>query len=204
MLITNFGDLKAVLSKYMFHSRQAADYDLMVSNFEKAINRVMRVRQMEAVTNLTTVAGVCDLPADYLLWRAVIWGTDPDNELDYVHPVYLGKTAPSKRLFTVEGSQFKTNPIDDATDRYLFHYYQKIPSITGQAAGDSATNWLLTEHPDAYEYGCVFELAAIGRNADMAQGYKARRDEVIAEIVRLSSLTTGATSSAVRQTAEYF
>jgi hypothetical protein len=36
-----------------------------------------------------------------------------------------------------------------------------------------------------------------------AQLYKARRDEVLAEIIQLSALTTGATSPSVR-TAEYF
>jgi len=47
------------------------------------------------------------------------------------------------------------------------------------------------------------ELAALGRNAEMAQLYKARRDEVFAEIIQLSALTTGATSPQVR-TGEYF
>lgn len=203
MLITNFGDLKAKLSSYMFHSRQAPDYDLMTSNFERAANRRLRVRQQEAASTLTTVDGVADLPADYLLWRTIIWGTDPDDELEYVHPAFLGKTQPRKKLFTIEGNKFKTNPVDDTADKYQFHYYQKIPTITG--TNDLATNWLLDEYPDAYEYGCVFELAAIGRNLEMAQLYKQRRDEVLTEIIYLSSLTTGATSSAVRQTGgEYF
>ena len=49
----------------------------------------------------------------------------------------------------------------------------------------------------------MMEAAGHGRNAEMAQLYKARRDEVFAEITQLYALTTGATSPSVR-TAEYF
>ena len=208
MLISNFGDLKAVLSKYMFHARQAPDYDLMVSNFERAANLRLRVRQMEAMTLLTTVNGEASLPDDYLTWRTVLpvertrYPTS-SAEMDYVHPAYLPtiRNDTCAFLFAIEGAKFKTRPINDAVGAYELHYYQKIPTIT--AGGDLATNWLLTEHPDAYEFGCVTELAAIGRNAEMAQLYKARRDEVLAEITQLSALTTGPTSPAVR-TAEYY
>src|SRR5262245_21525599 len=109
MLITNLGELKAKLTSYMFHLRQSTHSDLMVSNFERSAYRRLRVRQMEAMTNLTTVNGACDIPADYLLWRAVLWGSDPDDELDYVHPLWIGKTYPQKKLFTIEGKTFKTN-----------------------------------------------------------------------------------------------
>lgn len=208
MLITNFGDLKAVLSKYMFHSRFAPDYDLMASNFERAANRRLRVRQMEAMALLTTSNGEAALPADYLAWRSAL-PTDrlrypaSNAEMDYVHPAYLPVTGNDvvPFLFTIEGTKFKVRPLNDAANAYEFHYYQKIPTITG--AGDLATNWLLTEYPDAYEYGCLTELAALGRNNEMAQLYKARRDEVFAEIIQLSALTTGATSPRVR-TAEYY
>ena len=49
----------------------------------------------------------------------------------------------------------------------------------------------------------MVELAALGRNLELAQLYKARRDELMQEIIQLSALTTGATSPMVR-TAEYF
>ena len=196
MLITNFGDLKAALSRYMFHSRFVPDYDLATSNFEKAANRRLRVRQMETSTPLTTVAGAVALPTDYLLWRTVL---DPrGDELDYVHPAYLEQ---ADGVFTIEGNTFKTNPADDTPDGYEFHYYQKIPTITG---ANTATNWLLTEYPDAYEFGAVTELHVLGRNREEAELFKQRRDEVLVEIIQLSALTTGATSTKVRATPEYF
>jgi len=90
--------------------------------------------------------------------------------------------------------------VDDRTDAYELHYYQKIPSLIGS---DSNSNWLLTEYPNAYLFGLMTEAAGQGRNAEMAQLYKARRDEVFQEIIQRYALTTGATSPMVR-TAEYF
>jgi len=160
------------------------------------------------MTLLTTINGEAALPDDYLTWRTVLpvdrtrYPTS-SAEMDYVHPAYLPtiRNDTCAFLFAIEGAKFKTRPINDAVGAYELHYYQKIPTIT--AGGDLATNWLLTEYPDAYEFGCVMELAAIGRNVEMAQLYKARRDEVLAEIIQLSALTTGPTSPAVR-TAEYY
>src|SRR5262249_52985204 len=104
------------------------------------------------------------------------------------------------RLFTIEGSVFKTRPINDTANIFEFHYYQLIPTIT---AFDTSSNWLLLAHPDVYEYGVLVELAALGRNVDMAALYKQWRDEVFQEIILSYAFTTGASSPHVR-TAEYF
>jgi hypothetical protein len=49
----------------------------------------------------------------------------------------------------------------------------------------------------------MVEAAAHQRNAELAQLYKARRDETFQEIIQRYALTTGATSPTVRM-AEYF
>jgi len=208
MLINNLGSLKAELSRYLFHQRFAPDYDTAVQFFEAVANRRLRVRSMESMTNLTTVDGVAALPTDYLVWRTVKNGSRPYMpELDYVHPAYLPPTVSlagtpltyAPIVFTIEGNNFITRPTVDSTV-WEFHYYQKIPSINGS---DINSNWLITDYPDFYLFGTLTELAAMQRNAEMAQLYKARRDEVMAEIIQLQALTTGATSPMMR-TGEYY
>jgi hypothetical protein len=210
MAISTYGDLKAELSAYMFHQRFVARYDNCTGNFERAANRRLRVRPMEATVLLTTVNGDVNLPDDYLVWRTVrpifaagspdaLMLHPPYDEIDYVHPAYLPPVGRGyDRLFTIEGNTFKVRPVDDRVGAYEFHYYQKIPALV--AAG---TNWLLTEYPNAYLYGVLTELAAVQRNAEMAQLYKARRDETFQEIIQRYAMTTGATSAKVR-TAEYY
>ena len=160
---------------------------------------------MEAsrIITISPSTGAAPIPTDYLVWRTVLWtGNTPMVEIDYVHPAYLDSTTAGAdggdpRIFTIEGSTFLTRPVNPAGgNTFQFHYYQKIPTITGS---DLNTNWLLTEYPDAYLFGTLTELFGMGRNIDGAQLYKARRDEVFAEIIQLSALTTGATSSQVRR-----
>jgi hypothetical protein len=218
MSINNYGELKAKLSRYLFNQRFLADYDDYTSMFEADANSRLRVLPMEAIDTMVTYSGSSRLPLDYLAWRAVLWGRGEvysppaapappfQNavELDYVHPAYLRDIRVDRgnpRVFTIEGDQFRSRVVTTSTpDIYEFHYYQKIPTLVGN---DSNTNWLLTEYPNAYLFGLIVEAAGQGRNAEMAQLYKARRDEVFAEITQRYAMTTGATSSSVR-TAEYF
>jgi hypothetical protein len=202
MSISNYGSLKSELSAYLFHQRLTTRYDNCTELFETAANSRLRVLPMEASVLLTTINGDVALPIDYITWRTVKPTTTPYiDELDYVHPAYLPATQHNRRppLFTIEGNTFKARPANDTADAYEFHYYQKIPKLAGS---DTNTNWLLTEYPNAYLFGVITELAAIMRNAEMAQLYKARRDETFQEIIQRYALTTGATSPTVR-TAEY-
>ena len=211
MAISNYGELKSKLSRYLFNQRFLADYDDYTSMFEADANSRLRVLPMEASVLLTTVGGDVALPADYLLWRTVrptLPGSPPVptfhppyDELDYVHPAYLPPVGRGfDRLFTIEGNTFKVRPVDDRVGAYDFHYYQKIPTLVGN---NSNSNWLLTEYPNVYLFGLMVEAAGDGRNLEMAQLYKARRDEVFAEIIQRYALTTGASSPSVR-TAEYY
>jgi hypothetical protein len=213
MAISNYGELKQKLSRYLFNQRFLADYDDYTIMVEADANSRLRVLPMETMVALTTVNGDVALPSDYLLWRTVRpkfantapvtpMFAPPFDEIDYAHPAYLPPVGRGfTRLFTIEGNTFKVRPVDDRADAYEFHYYRKIPTLAGGAT--TATNWLITEWPNAYLFGLVTEAAGLGRNLEMAQLYKARRDEVFAEVIQLSALTTGATSPAVR-TAEYF
>jgi hypothetical protein len=205
MAFNNYGELKAELSAYLFHQRFLARYDSFTTLFEESANARLRVRPMEHVTSLTTVGGEVALPADYILWRTIKPASStrpPQDELEYVHPAYLPTSATSggyPALFTIVNATLKIRPVDDV-NAFEFHYYRKIPTLTGN---DTNTNWLLANYPNAYLFGLMTEAGGLGRNAELAQLYKARRDEVFAEIIQVNALTTGATSQQVR-TAEYF
>lgn len=212
MPFSNYGELKSELSETLFHQRFLARYDSFTKLFEASANSRLRVLPMEAVVLLTTTLGEVALPTDYITWRTVrpTFATSspvtpifrpPFDEIDYVHPAYLPPVGRGfDRLFTIEGNTFKARPVDDRVGAYEFHYYRKLPTLIGN---DLNTNWLLTEYPNAYLFGLMTEAVANGRNLEMAQLEKARRDEVFQEIIQRYALTTGATSATVR-TAEYF
>jgi hypothetical protein len=206
MLITNLGSLKAELAVQMFHQRFQPQYERAIQTFEAVANRRLRVRQMEHATTLTMASGEsgnAPLPTDYLLWRTVNWGgTIPLVELEYVHPAYFSTTRITRdtghpKIFSIIATHIYIRPNDPSTDAFGLHYYKKIPTIT-IGGDDNNSNWLLDQHPDLYFHGALFELFVLGRNGEAAAAHKQLRDEKFAELMQLSALTTGATSSQVR------
>ena len=214
MAISNYGELKTQLGIVLFHQRFTPNYDTATLKFERVINRRMRVRLQETSTALTTVAGAVALPTDFLKQRALLWkGRTPYVPLDYVHPTYLETTAVGLGfqiigggvpvIYTIEGSTIKIRRADNTANIFEFHYYQKLPSLTLGVNPDPNMNWLLTNYPDAYEYGVLVELFVLARNKEAAELYKLRRDEVFMEIKQDLASSMDPSSRHVRE-AEYY
>jgi hypothetical protein len=191
MAITTYSELQAAVGNWLDHGLFAARIPEFIALFEAAANRRLRVREQEAATALTPSSGAAALPADYLAWRRVTWTGSPRVELQYVHPSYLQAAYPSTpsarpRVFTIEGSTLKIRPVDATA--LEFDYFQKIPALSDGAA----TNWLLAAHPDLYLFGSLVEAEMFGVNDERAPLWKARRDEILDEIEKLSNKTRGA------------
>lgn len=191
MAITTYSELQAAVGNWLDHSLFAARIPEFIALFEAAANRRLRVREQEAATTLTPSAGTAALPADYLAWRRVTWTGSPRVELQYVHPSSLQAAYPSTpsarpRVFTIEGSTLKIRPVDATA--LEFDYFQKIPALSDGAA----SNWLLAAHPDLYLFGALVEAEMFGVNDERAPLWKARRDEILDEIEKLSNKTRGA------------
>jgi hypothetical protein len=56
----------------------------------------------------------------------------------------------------------------------------QIPSL----ATATPKNWMLTDHPDAYLYGSLYEAAIRVRDIEAAQGYKMLFDDAMNSIQR--------------------
>jgi len=179
MAITTYAELKTAIGSWLGHELFADRYADFITLFEAAACRRLKVRPMEAVTTLTPSSGSAPLPTDYLGWRRATVISTPRVELTYVHPSYLQALYSSgltsrPRHFTIEASALKTRS-SDATGVELL-YYAKTPAVSGML------NWLFTSHPDAYLFGSLAEAEAFGVNDERLPMWKARRDEVLAEI----------------------
>src|SRR5262245_55322242 len=179
MPITTYAELKTAIGAWLGHELFADRCADFITLFEAAACRRLKVRPMEAVTTLTPSAGSAALPADYLGWRRATATSTPRVELTYVHPSYLQALYPSgltaaPRHFTIEASALKTRSSDSTGIELL--YFAKTPAVS------ATLNWLFTNHPDAYLFGSLAEAEAFGVNDERLPMWKARRDEVLAEI----------------------
>jgi hypothetical protein len=184
MSITTYSELQSAVQNWTGRTDLVDRVPEWIALFEAWVNRKLRVRQMETSTTLTPASGSATLPTDYLQWRRVTWTGSPRRDLEYVHPAILQayySTTPegTPRMFTIEGSTLKIRPTD--TTDLEFDYYGKVAALSVSAT----TNWLLTAHPDLYLFGSLVEATAFVEH-EMATVWKSRRDEVLAEINKLS------------------
>jgi hypothetical protein len=120
----------------------------------------------------------------------VTWTGQFPRELEYVHPSYLHALYPTlpagaPRLFAIEGGSLTVAPVNDTA--LTFDYFQKIPALSSQ----SPSNWLLAAAPDLYLFGALAEAHGFVKDAESLALWKARRDELFAEIERLDTNTRG-------------
>jgi hypothetical protein len=192
MPLQTYSDLTAAIANWLQRSDLAALVPNFVQLFEACANRRLRVRQQEATAALTPAGGVAALPADYLSWRRLTWTGNPRQELAYVEPSWLQAAYPDAptdipRVFTIEGSNILTMPLDPSNTALELVYFQQVPSLAA-----NSTNWLMSAHPDLYLFGALTEAQAYTVNAETAALWKARRDELFDEIEKLSNKSRGA------------
>jgi hypothetical protein len=192
--LTTYAELQAAVADWMARSDLTtvipADFIVM---FEARANRVLRVRQMLTSTNLTPSSGSATLPTDYLEWQRVTWTGSQRRELEYVLPTYLQAAYPTSpadlpTVFTIEGTTLKIRPVDGTVLEFL--YYQKIPALS---AGNQATHWLFTAHPDLYLAGALYAGRTYMKDMEMAEAWKGEMAAIFDEIRRLSAVTQGQT-----------
>ncbi|HLH96439.1 MAG TPA: hypothetical protein VKW08_15090 [Xanthobacteraceae bacterium] len=192
MTLATYTDLTTAIGNWLQRQDLAAVTPSFVQLFEACANRRLRVRQQEATVELTPANGVVVLPADYLAWRRLTWTGNPRQELAFVEPSWLQAAYPdlptdTPRVFTIEGGNILTMPLDPTDTALELVYFQQIPSLAA-----NSTNWLMSQHPDLYLFGSLAEAEAYTVNPDAAALWKSRRDELFDEIERLSNKSRGA------------
>lgn len=119
---------------------------------ERDFNRDLRVPEMETTATITLDQPTESLPNDYLQLRAIYINADPkavleEMSLAELRNAYLASFTGRPQNFAIQGGNTLVfGPSPDASYSLIINYYQTITPLN---AG-TATNWLLTAHPDLY------------------------------------------------------
>lgn len=161
MAISTYSELQEAIADWLIRSDLTARIPDFIMLNEKSMNRLLKTAEMEVEGSLTTVADTATvaLPTGYsglrrlraynnAIWYDVqILPLEPsrDNGIVGAPPVAA----------SIVGSNLSFRPIPNGAYPLLINYYAKFTPLSDAAP----SNWILTDHPDAYLYGSLLQAA---------------------------------------------
>jgi hypothetical protein len=169
--ILNREDLIADVTKYSGGTIEGV-VKRAIRRTELRVQRDLRVRQMEASSAMTFTAGniIYALPSDFMSARLLfITGTPryviTQTTLDGIYAEFAADANQRPIKFAISGNNLHVQPTPDATYGATLFYYQEIPTLSDT----NASNWLLEDAPDIYEYGSLMECTTYLRDDQRLQ-----------------------------------
>lgn len=187
--VTDYASLQAAIKSYLWDRQDVADQaPVFISLCEAQLTRRLKVRRMTGRATATIESDFAMVPSDfagvqsfYLAGTPLIrlqYAADPQAivEMKAVRSADTGKP----EAFTVVGDQFEFCPAPAAGESYTAYltYYKRIPALSDS----NTTNWLLTDHPDAYLYGSLLQSAPWLREDDRIVTWGNLYTQIIADI----------------------
>lgn len=159
----------------------------MITLFEAEARRRLKTRWNETSTTLTTTGGTSTvaLPSDFYELREITVAVgDADKVLVYTPPEQMDAEYPSEVQdesirFTIVGTDLRFKPVPDQAYTLTIDYMQGLTGLSNSVT----TNWLLTNHPDAYLFGALAEAEAFIGHDERVTGWIARRDASLNSIM---------------------
>lgn len=184
-IIATYSDLLAELTLWLRRPDQTARIPGFVFLTEAAFNRNVRARRKIGRASATISTEFAAVPTNYAGPRTFKLTTGNQPEVRYVsnEQMALLKDAQpttctgAPAYYTTVGDEFEFYPVPDAAYTAQLSFYSKIPDLA-----TNSTNWLLSDHPDAYMAGGLWQGFAYLKNADLATQWEAKFMSLVDEI----------------------
>lgn len=168
----SYGELVTAIADWMNRSDLSGSVQAMIALAEARMRRELHPLLMETSTTVTAVNGVAAIPSDCDVIRFIAYSGGELQEVSMTH----GRQFPDgdePRAFTLESNGIALWPASDVS--VTVTYQPKLTSLSEA----SPTNWLLSEHPDAYFFGAMLFAEGYVANDQRAATFKALWDEAI-------------------------
>lgn len=184
MALANYSDLQTAVASWLKRSDLMSSIPDFIALAESKLNRRLRLRAMDKITSdVTSIStNLLAFPANTveLMDIALVETDGALSELTLVtqenfYPAY--KVTPAKpTAFTVR-DQIEFDCVSDQVYSLKIHYLEGFALSVA-----SPTNWLLTNHPDAYLFGALAEAAPFIKDDNRYPMWQNRFDVAIREI----------------------
>jgi len=166
-------EFKTLFERYLKRNDLSDMYGDFTKMAEARINAVMRLGEMESITQLTPTSAAFDFPSDFIELRHIqSANTEGAYPIEYLTP----EQADDKRrwltgqykFYTIIGAQIEIipHPTGDSTTEIELYYYAKPTTLT---TSDGTTNDIATNYPNLYLYAAMGEAALYREAAQQSE-----------------------------------
>jgi hypothetical protein len=184
MTISTFTQLSTSVSNWLHRADLTAVVEDFIMAGEWKINRLLRIRAMEADLSVAIASGVAALPSDYVQLKfAYISGT-PTQPLQRKTAQWIGENYPTrsssgKPLYIGrQGSNFVFGPYPDSAYTVAGVYYKRLDPLSGA----NETNWFTANAPDLLLYAALCEAAPYLKNDIRIAVWQAKFTEALGQV----------------------
>ena len=185
MAITTYSELQTAIANFLARDDLTSRIPEYIELAEARMSRELDTRSQEKRATASTAASdeFISLPTDLRKIRLVKLNTDPIDVLEYASPqdyyeTYSSSGGGRPKIYTVIGTEIALRPIPDSVMTVEIIYSEDISSLSDS----SATNTILSRHPDAYLYGSLHAAYLYLLDEARSSQYDALFTRVMAEI----------------------
>ena len=179
MAISTYAELQTAVANWLDRDDLTDRIPEFIALAEARMNRVLRIRLMEAKYTASSVAAQRNyaLPAGYIQMRNLQINTTPIRPCQYVTPeiydrLYGSTTTGTPEIYTIIANEIQLGPIPAGVQTMEMLFYKKIAALSGI----NTTEVMLTDNPDIYLYGSLLEAEPFIMNDERvglwAQGFQ--------------------------------
>ena len=185
MAISNYTELKTAVANWLDRDDLTDRIPEFIALAEAKFNRTLRLRSMEAKYTANTVAAQRNLalPTGYIQMRNFQVNTSPLTTLSYVTPeiydrLWGGSTSGIPKFYTILANEISLGPIPASVVEVEMLFYKNFENLSSTVA----TNWLITNAPDAYLYGAMMQAEPFIMNDERVALWGASLNNAIQEL----------------------
>ena len=185
-----YSEIKAVALAYSMRKDQETVemMDSFLLMVESKMNRALDTKEMAYRTVLITSEdkGYYGLPDGFISMRDIQVETEisggEKNTPIYVSPEVMNNAISINSdvlIYTIIANQIQLHPVQD-NQLLEIVYRKRIPALTSK----EQSNWVSIQTPDAYIFGLLVEISSFAKDAEAAQLWNSRFDEVLNTLQR--------------------
>ena len=185
MAISNYSELNTAVANWLDRDDLTDRIPEFIALAEARFNRVLRIRAMETKQTASTVGDQQNLalPTNFIQMRNLQMNTDPVTPMQYVTPeifdrLYGGAPAGTPKVYTIMADEIALGPKPDSVITIEMLFYKKFDALTSS----NPTNWIITNAPDVYLYGCLLEAEPFIMNDQRVALWAAAFDRAVSDI----------------------